>query len=109
MAQFGVLAWGLTEEPERSGFLVRMERQTRDEDVCILVRRDGQFHLERVALGVDRSRVFEGSFPNSTISELEQMLDADELRQLSQSSINMALVGDELDNVLLAILRTNGC
>ncbi len=108
MAHFGALAWGQTEEPDRSGFLVRMERQTRDEDVCILVRRDGQFHLERIALGVDRSRVFEGAFPSSVISELEQMLDADELQQLSQSNIKMALVGEELDHVLLAIRRSNG-
>src|SRR5437868_4181190 len=88
--------------------LMRMERQTRDEDVCILVRGDGQYHLERVALGLGKSRVFEESFPADSVSQLEQMLNVDELKQISQNQIKMELVGEDLDHVLLAINRPNG-
>lgn len=101
-------SWSQSSGTESPGFLVRLERQTRDEDVCILVRRDGQFHLERIALGFDRSRVFEGAFPSADVSELEQMLNTDKLKDLTQSQITAALIGEELDHVLLAIRRPTG-
>jgi hypothetical protein len=79
--------------------LMRMERQTRNEDVCILARSDGQYHLERVALGLGKSRVFEGSFPADSMSQLEHMLNVE---------IEMELVGEDLDQLLLAVNRPNG-
>jgi hypothetical protein len=103
-----VASWSQSSGTESPGFLLRLERQTRDEDVCILVRRDGQFHLERIALGFDRSRVFEGTFPSADVSELEQMLNTDKLKDLTQSQITAALIGEELDHVLLAIRRPTG-
>src|ERR1700680_3397000 len=82
-----VVTWSQSSGTESPGFLLRLERQTRDEDVCMLVRRDGQFHLERIALGFDRSRVFEGTFPPADVSELEQMLNNEKLKDLTQSQI----------------------
>src|SRR5260370_24130388 len=100
-----VATWSQSSGTESPRFLLRLERQTREEDVCILVRRDGQFHLERIALGFDRSRVFEGTFPSADVAELEQMLDTDKLKDLTQSQITAALIGEELDHVLLPIRR----
>ena len=98
----------LGQAPTESAPLMRMERQTRDEDVCILVRTDGQYHLERVALGLGKSRVFDGLIPADSVFQLEQMLNVDDLKQISQSQIKMELVGEDLDHVLLAVNRPNG-
>jgi hypothetical protein len=85
-----------------------MRDQPDKEDVCILVRRDGQLHVERIALGFDRSRFFEGMFPSAEVSELEQMLNTDKLKDLTLSQVTAALIGEELDHVLLAIRRLTG-
>jgi hypothetical protein len=100
--------WGQNLAVESRTFLLRMERQTREEDICILVSPNGEFHLERIGIGFDRSRVFEGSFPANSVSELQQMLDNDQLKQLTQGQIGMALVSEELDHVLLAVQRPTG-
>ena len=42
-----------------SPYLVRLEHQTRDENVCMLVLKNGHYHLERTATG--HVRVFEGT------------------------------------------------
>jgi hypothetical protein len=84
-------------------YLLRMERGTRAENVCVLVRGDGLFHLERTA--PDRSRIYEGSFSASSMQELQQMLDAGELQKLSQDQISVELVSEDLDQLLLAIRR----
>jgi hypothetical protein len=104
----GSIAWGQSSDTSSGTPLMRMERQTRDEDVCILVRNDGQFHLERVALGLGKSRVFEGTLPGDSMSQLQQMLNVGELKQLSQSQIKMELVGEDLDQLLLSVNRANG-
>ena len=89
--------------PASPTYLLRMERGTRAENVCILVRGDGQFHLERTA--PNRSRIYEGSFPASSLQELQQMLDTGELQKLSQDQISVELVSEDLDQMLLAIRR----
>jgi hypothetical protein len=87
---------------------MRLERQTRSEDVCVLVHSDGQFHLERIAPGVFQSRIYEGTFPADQVAELRQMLDNDKLKGATQQQIKMELVGEDQDQVLLAIDRANG-
>jgi hypothetical protein len=106
-----VPTWAQSAAPDQSSnasYLVRMERQTRDEDVCILVRSDGQFRLERVEPGVFRSRVFEGTLPASSLSELQQMVEAERLKQLSQSQINGSIVGADQDQFMVAAQRATG-
>ncbi len=96
-------AFGQASESGSPVYLLRMERGTRAENVCVLVRGDGLFHLERTA--PNRSRIYEGSFPASSMQELQQMLDAGELQKLSQDQISVELVSEDLDQVLLAIRR----
>jgi len=89
-----------------SPFLARMERQTREENVCMLVQKDGHYHLERIITG--RPRVFEGSLDSAAIDELEPLLNADQVANLKQNQIETALVGEDLDQVMIAIERPTG-
>jgi hypothetical protein len=89
-----------------SPFLVRMERQTREENVCMLLQKDGHYHLERIITG--RPRVFEGTLSSSAVSELDPLLNSDQLVNLKQSQIETALVGEDLDQVMIAVSRPTG-
>ncbi|MGB9074988.1 MAG: hypothetical protein WCC22_20300 [Terriglobales bacterium] len=89
-----------------SPYLVRMERQTRAENVCMLLQKDGHYHLERIITG--RPRVFEGTLPSSSVSEIEPLLNSDQITNLKQSQIEMTLVGEDLDQVMIAISRPTG-
>lgn len=57
--------------------LTRIEHQTRAEDVCMLVLKDGRFHTERTAAG--RAQVFDGTLASSTLTELEPLLNTNGL------------------------------
>src|SRR5437868_5263476 len=85
--------------------LVRMERQTFDQDTCMLVRNDGQFHLERLAPGMGQNRIYEGTLPEGALSELQKILDTDDFKNLTQAKIQMALVGEDRDQLLVAVDR----
>ena len=87
-------------------YLARMEHQTREEDVCMLVQKDGRYHLERTAMG--RARVFEGTLPSSAVTELEPLLTAGHLAELLQNQIESAPAGGDIDQVMLTISRAKG-
>ena len=87
-------------------YLARMEHQTRQEDVCMLVQKDGHYHLERVITG--HPQVFEGTLESSALTELQPLLTANQLVDLKQSQIEPTLVRDDIDQVMLTISRPNG-
>jgi hypothetical protein len=95
-------AVGTTSAP----YLLRVERLVFDEDVCVLVQRDGQYHLER--LQPHGIRVFEGregKLPNGALASLESLLIEDRLFRLRQSDIDVPLVADNMDRLFVSILR----
>ncbi len=73
------------------------------EDVCVLLRGDGQYHLER--LFANRTDIFEGSMSSVELQELRHVLDSDELFQLKQEKINNPLINYEFDQLLVGVLR----
>lgn len=84
-------------------YLLRMERLRSDQDVCVLLRRDGQYHLERLhPYGI---RVFEGKLPNRALASLENLLTRDELFRLEQSDIHVPLITGDLDQFFFSVLR----
>src|SRR6266404_3656453 len=89
-----------------SPFLVRMERQTRDENVCILVQQNGHYHLERIITG--RPRVFEGTLELSALIELGPLLNSEQLANLKQAQIESTLASEDMDQFLVAIVRPYG-
>jgi hypothetical protein len=89
--------------PATVPYLLRMERLLSDQDVCVLVRRDGQYHLER--LNSSGIRVFEGMLPNAMLESLENLLTKDRLFQLQQSEIAAPLTTRDQDKVFVSVLR----
>ncbi|PYX28469.1 MAG: hypothetical protein DMG80_16585 [Acidobacteria bacterium] len=85
---------------------MRMERQTREENVCMLVQQDGHYHLERLITG--RPRVFEGTLGSPAVDELEGLLNSDQLTNLKQAQIETSLASEDMDQVMVAISRPYG-
>ena len=98
-----VLAGFCRSEDTNSPYLARMEHQTREENVCMLVQKDGHYHLERTVMG--RPRVFEGTLPSPALTELEPLLNASQLVELQQSQIASTPVKDDIDQVMITISR----
>jgi hypothetical protein len=83
----GLLAFSQSERPadsEISPYLMRVQRTTAGNAICVLLRHDGQFHLE-TAHG-DRTKVLEGSLPSSELLKVQRMLNNDGLPRLSQET-----------------------
>src|SRR5882672_777462 len=89
-----------------SPYLVRMERQTREENVCMLVQKDGHYHLERTVAG--HPRVFEGTLEPPNLAELEPHLNAQEIIDLKPTQIEGASPGEDVDQVMITIPRPTG-
>src|SRR5258705_13343235 len=72
----------------------------------MLAQKDGHYRLERIITG--RPRVFEGTLEASAVKELEPLLNADQLTSLRQNQIEAMLVGEDMDAVIIAVLRPTG-
>ena len=78
-------AFAQSEHPadsEISPYLLRVQRTTPGNTICVLLRHDGQFHLE-TSHG-DHTKVSEGSLASAELLKVQRMLDKDGLPQLSQ-------------------------
>lgn len=86
-------------------YLLRMEHLRSGQDVCVLVQRDGQYHLERLhPYGI---RVFEGNLPHGAVASLESLLIKDRLLRLQQSDIDVPLITGDLDNLFVSVVRSD--
>ena len=94
------------QQPANNPYLVRMEHQTRAEDVCMLVMSDGHYAMERVAAG--HFQAFGGTLASSAVTELEPLLNASPLVDLKQGQIQSAAAGEEVDQFMLTIPRSSG-
>lgn len=66
-------------------YLLHLETMNFDDQVCVLLNRDGQFHLE-IEKG-NRSRVFEGTLPDAKMQEVQTLINDPVLRQLTEKQI----------------------
>jgi hypothetical protein len=103
----GLPAFAQSELPtdsEISPYLLRVQRTTPGNTFCVLLRHDGQFHLE--TSHKDRTKVWEGSLPSSQLLKVRRMLESDGLRRLSQdkSGLPKARVSQILQ---ISIFRTD--
>jgi hypothetical protein len=65
-----------------SPYLVRVQRKTPRNAICVLLRQDGQFHMETTSR--DRTKVLEGSLRSSELLKVHRMLDSGGIARLSQ-------------------------
>ncbi|MBZ5706655.1 MAG: hypothetical protein LAN63_14995 [Acidobacteriia bacterium] len=98
------LAQQVPAEVSSPSYLLRLERMQANEDVCVLVRGDGQYHFERLRRDQDMD-IFESSLALPALQNLEHTLNSDELLQLSQEKISTPLISSSRDELLLSILR----
>jgi hypothetical protein len=82
---------------------MRMERNTGEEDVCVLVRGDGKFHVER--LFINKTDIFEGTIAQAELQQLERNLNSDQLFHLTQEQIEKTLIIKGTDALILSVAR----
>jgi hypothetical protein len=65
-----------------SPYLLRVQRKTPRSAICVLLRQNGQFHMETTSR--DRTKVLEGSLRSSELRKVHHMLDSGAIPWLSQ-------------------------
>jgi len=93
------------DESETSPYLVRVQRTTPGNAICVLLRHDGQFHLETAHR--DRTKVLQGFLPSSELLKVQQILDNDGLPRLSQEKLGLPRMTNVSEIVQISIFRTD--
>jgi hypothetical protein len=104
----GLPAFSQSERPadsEISPYLMRVQRTTPGNAICVLLRHDGQFHLETTH--GDRTKVLEGSLPSSELLKVQRMLNNDGLPRLSQETPGSPRMTRGSQVVQISIFRTD--
>jgi hypothetical protein len=86
-----------------ASYLLRLERYRHREDVCVLLRGDGQYHMERHTY--DTAKIFEGTIGAEELRDLVQMVSTDQLSQLRQEQIMDPMVKSDDDQLWVSVLR----
>jgi hypothetical protein len=86
--------------------LLRMERVQRGEAVCVLVRDDGSYRLEKLFQA--KTEMYSGSLGSIGVGQLRTMLANEQLRKLAQENIHSPLISDTIDTLQLDIWRDRG-
>ena len=85
---------------------LRLERVTEGENVCVLLRRDGHYHFERILS--DKALIYEGSVSQASLEEVQTVVNNNELLRLTQSEIPLHLYSASWDELDLRIDRVTG-
>jgi hypothetical protein len=103
-----LLAFSQSDHPansETSLYLMRVQRKTEENSICVLLRRDGQFHAETVH--GDHIKVMEGSLPGSELLRVQRMLDSNGLPTLSSEKLAAPKTTSPLEVLQISIFRTD--
>ncbi len=84
-------------------YLLRISRVVPHVDTCVLLRRDGGYHLERDH--DDATEVYEGELTADELSRLHQWLDNEQLRKLTREQIMTPLVITSVESLQINIFR----
>lgn len=90
----------------KHAYELRLEQVTEGENVCVLLRRDGHYHFEHTLS--DRARVYEGSISQTSLKEIQTVVNNDELLRLTQSKIPLHLYSVSWDELDLRVARATG-
>jgi hypothetical protein len=89
--------------PGKLRYLLRISRATPHLDTCVLLRGDGNYHLERDR--DDATEVYEGEVAAEELSKLQQWLDNEQLRKLTNDQIVAPLVVRSVESLQINIFR----
>ncbi len=102
---FALAASGQTSETTafKYPYLLHIETATFYDHSCVLLRNDGQFHLE-LEKG-DHTKVFEGALPEDDLVQVQKLINGDQLRALTQKQIVEPSVNVQLDQLQIDVFR----
>jgi hypothetical protein len=103
MAWCGALAQTATVPIEQQPYLLRVGRTEYQNRSCVLLKRDGGYHMERDS--GEKAEVFEGELSPSDLARLQGWLDHERLQKLSREQIVQPLVAQEPENWQFDIFR----
>jgi hypothetical protein len=86
-----------------SSYLLRLERASHFQSVCILLRGDGQYHLERHEY--QAVRIFEGGLDADELRNIFHIVSGNRLFYLEQKQIPDLMLKSDNDQVMLEIHR----
>jgi hypothetical protein len=84
---------------------MRVQRKAKEKSICVLLRRDGQFHAETTH--GDNINVMEGSLPGSELLKVQEMLESDGLPCLSSEKLASPKTIRPLEALQISIFRTD--
>ena len=88
---------------EASVYLLRIERESHLQSVCVLLKADGQYHLERHT--TQKVRVLEGSIDANELRDVIRIVSDDRLYDLEQKQIPDLMMKADDDHLVLDIHR----
>jgi hypothetical protein len=83
----GIVPWaqGQNDAPGTPSYLMRLVHAHNYENICVLVRGDGQYHLERET--AQKTEIFEGTLAPADLQRIDHQLAAEELFELTEDKI----------------------
>jgi hypothetical protein len=84
-------------------YLMHLETMNFDNQTCVLLQANGQFHLEEER--GDRTKVFEGTLSEAKLLETQNIINNDGLRSLTQKQITLLKGNILLDELRIDIFR----
>ena len=92
---------------ESPSYLLRLERTKVGKDVCVLLQKNGQYHLEHHT--AKERRIYEGTLNSDELRTISQIITGNQLSNLKQAQIPESMVHyGGYDVILLAVFRTGG-
>jgi hypothetical protein len=88
---------------ESPSYLLRLERVREKEGLCVMLRGDGQYHVERDT--GSRTTVVEGTLDARILTDIFHIASGDQLLVLKQSQISIKTLRSAQDRVILEIHR----
>jgi hypothetical protein len=90
-------------QDEASASLLRLERASHLQSVCVLLNANGQYHLERHT--TQKVRVFEGSITSNELRDIIRIVSDDQLYDLEQKQIPDLMMKADDEHLVLDIHR----
>lgn len=86
-------------------FLLRLQRREYGSNACVLLRREGEYHLEQE--GRRSTAVFEGTLSPAQLAKVNQWLNEPTLQHFSQKDVVVPLISRNNDQIQINILRSD--
>jgi hypothetical protein len=84
-------------------YLMRLVHARSYENICVLVRGDGQYHWERET--AQKTEIFEGTLPLADMQRIQHWLAADELFDLTEDDIVKPAAAEHDVQLILSVHR----